>query len=108
MAIMITMWIFLGVFVLFGIWKHHQFLNYLRVNHEDVWESLGRPTLLLNNSVLNGLNTQKFIFTRAYRKQNDENLTKVGNFLLGFMVFFLFYFLGFIAVFFYVGLNGMG
>jgi len=105
MTIMITMWMFLGVFVVFGLWKHSRFLNYLRDNHRAVWESLGSPSLILNNSILNGLKTQKFIFTRAYRKQNDINLTKAGNFLLGYLIFYLLYFASFIVLFFYVGLR---
>jgi hypothetical protein len=49
-------------------------MNYLKRVHPAKWEELGSPSILLNNSIRNGLSTSGFIFGGKYRQLNDPRL----------------------------------
>lgn len=58
------------------IFKMRILLTYLKENHTKKWEELGRPTLIMNNSIENSLNILRFIW-----KQEDLNDKKMGGVL---------------------------
>jgi hypothetical protein len=50
--------------------------SYLKRVHPDTWLKLGSPSFL-NNSVLNGCRTTRFIFVSEYRSLSDPRLTRM-------------------------------
>jgi hypothetical protein len=53
----------------------------LRTRHPATYDSIGRPTLFLNNSIKNGLLTTRFLLGRHYRKIQDPELHSLCGFL---------------------------
>ncbi len=62
--------IYLGVY--------RAFLKRLESHHPEVWNELGKPTLVLNNGIANGWATGKFILLSRYRALEDESLSRLG------------------------------
>jgi hypothetical protein len=67
----------------------------LRTRHPEKYEAMGRPTLIMNNSISNNLSFMRFLFRREWRALNDHRLAALGNSML---VFFVAYTVVFIAV----------
>jgi len=61
----------IGLLYFFAI---NKVINLLKNNHPLKYEKLGKPSLFLNNSIQNGLNLVRFIFTSD--DLNDVELTK--------------------------------
>lgn len=53
------------------------FMKYLERVHRDTWLELGSPSIILNNSIQNGLLTLRFLFSGRYRTLNDPKLAKL-------------------------------
>ena len=68
------------IFVLAMI-LHGLFLRRLRREHPEVWESLGRPTLIMNNSPRNSLASLKYLFTAQYRDLPDQRFVRYCDLL---------------------------
>jgi hypothetical protein len=51
------------------------FMNYLKRTHPVKWEELGRPSIMLNNSIRNGLATLGFIFGAKHRELHDPRVS---------------------------------
>ena len=66
----------------------------LRQNHREVYESLGSPSLLLNNSIRNGWLSLRFLMRGDYRDVNDDRVRKLGNVMRVFFVAYVLWFLG--------------
>ena len=67
-------------------------LRALRIDHEGEWVEMGRPSLILGNSIRNGLAVVQFLFTRSYRELASRRVrllgaTSFGLLLLGILVF---------------------
>ncbi len=71
------MFIGLGILFLLGFALHHTLLTHLRSHHETLWESLGKPTLFMNNSASNNLSTQKFIWASSSLAIPDPDLRRL-------------------------------
>lgn len=63
--------LFVGLFFL-----NANFLRRLETMHQEKWSELGRPTLVLNNSIKNNLATFYFLKNRDFEALNDAELTK--------------------------------
>jgi hypothetical protein len=74
----------------------------LETRHPEKYESMGKPSLIANNSLSSNLTFMKFIFKREWRNLDDSGLSDLGKFML---VFFVIYMLGFLALFFSVSLG---
>jgi len=72
---------FIGWFVMCG-----QFLRMLRTRHEQRWIALGKPSLILNNSISNGIAVTRFLWRRKYMELEDERLTRLGSFMLVYQI----------------------
>jgi hypothetical protein len=59
-----------------------QFLRMLRTRHEQTWIALGKPSLILNNSISNSIAVTRFVWRREYMELEDEWLTRFGGFML--------------------------
>ena len=65
----------------------------LRTRYPETFEKMGKPSLIMNNSISNNLSFMKFLYGRKWRTLDDEGLATLGNSIL---VFFLFYLIGFV------------
>jgi len=52
------------------------FLKVLRERHPAVWESLGEPSLFLNNSIANSLAVLRFLWRKDYEALNDPDFAE--------------------------------
>ena len=87
---------FIGLIILFilGFVLHHSLLTHLRSQHGALWETLGKPTLFMNNSISNNMSTQKFIWGKASLELDDPRLRRL---ILTNRVFTIIYGIWFIA-----------
>lgn len=70
------------VFICMGGMALHGFLlRMLRRDHPAVWESLGKPTLIANNSPKNSLATLRFLFRGDFEELDDARLVRYCRFL---------------------------
>lgn len=64
-----------------GMALHGFLLRMLRLEHPTIWESLGRPSLIANNSPQNSLATLRFLFKGDYEDLDDAKLVRYCRFL---------------------------
>ena len=80
------------VAVIFGLGIHYHFLRELRSRHPQVWDSLGRPTLVMNNSISNGLAVLRFLSRKDYEALDDPGFAqfagRVRTFDICYTIFF--------------------
>ncbi len=62
-----------------GLLLTHVLLRRLRTHHPDTWAELGKPTLVLNNTISNSLRTCRFIWDGEYRVLDDRLLDRLGT-----------------------------
>jgi hypothetical protein len=74
---------------LIGLALNAFFLRRLRQNFPAVWESLGRPTLIANNSPRNSLSTLRYILTAEFRELPDSNFIRYCEFVRAFNILYL-------------------
>lgn len=75
----ILSWILMGVLFITGFIWDTLFFKHLKKEHSEKWNELGRPTIILNNSIKNNISMSFFIKNREYEKLNDPELTRLGN-----------------------------
>ena len=63
---------------------------------------MGKPSLIMNNSLSSNITFMKFLFKREWRELNDSGLTTLSKSML---VFFAIYMVGFLTLFFSVPLG---
>lgn len=56
--------------------------NRLEECHPEKYNSLGRPSLISNNSPSNNIKFIKFLFKRDWKDLNDEKVASLGNNLI--------------------------
>lgn len=56
--------------------------KYLECMHHSLWVDLGRPHILLNNSMVNSVRVIRFLIERQFLDVNDEVLTRKAQFAL--------------------------
>jgi len=93
--------LFVALFVsaICGLALQWTFLSRLRGQHLPTWEALGRPTLFLNNSIMNSTAVLRFLWRRGYRTLGDEQLARLGNFLRCYLAAYLLFFMVVIVLF---------
>jgi hypothetical protein len=64
-----------------GIVLHARFLRALRQRYPRVWESLGRPTMIRNNTIRNSRAAQRFLRRREYETLEDPDLSALCDIL---------------------------
>ncbi len=57
------------------------FLRRLKNDHPQVWEKLGRPTLILNNTITNGLAVFRFVQWGEYESLKDDSFIQFSRFM---------------------------
>lgn len=89
--------------VFFWFYLCHRMFGILRTRHPEKYEAMGKPTLIMNNSISNNLSFIKFLFKREWRALDDGALENLGN---GMLVFVVFYTVLFVSLFLGVLLGG--
>ncbi|WP_432454693.1 hypothetical protein ACRRS0_04260 [Agarivorans sp. QJM3NY_29] len=92
--------LFCSVFVWFFLC--YRLFKILETRHPEKYESMGKPSLIMNNSLSSNITFMKFIFKREWRELNDSGLATLGKFML---VFFAIYIVGFLTLLFSVPLG---
>ena len=69
-----------------------RFHSTLRDKFPEIWESLGRPTLFLNNSIGTGLAIRRFLRKRAYEKTGDAEFIHFCTMFRYYRQFYVIYF----------------
>jgi len=92
--------LFCSVFVWFYLC--HKMFGILRIRHPEKYEAMGKPTLIMNNSISNNLSFMKFLFKREWQELNDDGLASLGK---GMLVFLVIYTAIFFSLFFSVPLG---
>lgn len=92
--------LFCSVFVWFFLC--YRLFKILETRYPEKYESMGKPSLIMNNSLLSNITFMKFLFKREWRELNDSGLATLGKFML---VFFAIYTVGFFVLFFSVSLG---
>lgn len=90
----------LGSLVVIGLLLYNSVLKKLRRDHNGTWESLGSPSLFLNNSLVNSARVLGFVFMRKHRSLKDGTLSSICDFLLVYYLIFSAYFVVYIYLFF--------
>jgi hypothetical protein len=88
------------VFVWFALC--HRLFKSLQTRHPEKYEAMGRPSLIINNSLSNNISFMKFLFKREYLDLNDPGISKLAQFML---IYLLVYLIGFMFLFLSVPLG---
>jgi hypothetical protein len=99
-ALLPILFITLVVSAVFGLALQHNFLTRLRKRHTQTWEALGRPTLLLNNSLTNSFAVLQFLWRREYHALDDSQSVKLAGILRVFLAVYVLLFVSTITTFF--------
>ena len=65
------------------------FLRYLRLHHRDTWEKLGSPSLVMNNSIRNGLAVTRWLWAKEFLDLEDPRLTRFAKSMLLYQILYL-------------------
>ncbi|MCL1050455.1 hypothetical protein L2755_12565 [Shewanella abyssi] len=90
--------LFLSVLVWFFLC--HRLFKILELRHPEKYESMGKPSLIMNNSISNNMAFMRFLFKSEWRELDDSGVTSLSK---GMLVFFLLYSAVFLV--FFVGIN---
>jgi|ERR1035437_5711222 hypothetical protein len=80
--------------VVVGLAMQHRLLKDMRTRHAAVWESLGSPTLIMNNSVSNNLAVMRFLWRKEYQSIDDPDFVALARavriYSIAYLIFFAF------------------
>ena len=85
---------FCSVFVWFFLC--YRLFKILETRHPEKYESMGKPSLIMNNSLSGNITFMKFLFKREWRYLDDTGLATLGKSML---VFFAIHTVGFLVLF---------
>jgi len=86
--------LFCSIFVWFFLC--YKLFKILEIRHPEKYENMGRPSLIMNNSLASNITFMKFLFKQEWRALNDTGLAALCTTML---IFFGFYLVGFLALF---------
>ena len=72
--------LFCSVFIWF--YMCHKMFSILRTRHPEKYQTMGKPSLIMNNSFTNNLSFMKFLFKREWQDLNDDGLASLGKGML--------------------------
>ena len=75
--------------VFLGLYLSHRLYRILETRHPEKYEAMGKPSLIMNNSISNNISFIKFLFKLEWKELNDPGLSKLSGFLLVFSVVYL-------------------
>ncbi len=92
--------LFCSVFVWFFLC--YRLFKILETRHPEKYDSMGKPSLIMNNSLSTNITFMKFLIKREWQGLNDSGLALLSKSML---VFFVIYMLGFLSMFFAIPLG---
>jgi hypothetical protein len=90
----------LAVFFLIGIAVFSSLLHRLSSRHIDLWEKLGKPGILRNNSVAHNMALLRFLLRREFRAAGDPALSCLAVVYLVYAVSYLSFFISIVVLLF--------
>ena len=90
--------VFIVLIVSILIWFYlcARFDTILKKRHPMIYEEIGKPNLLTNNTFSNNILFFKFLFSNEWKKLNDQKLIKLAQFMklffIGYICFLLYIF----------------
>lgn len=84
--------IMLGVLfcaVLVWFFLCYQLFRILETRHPTKYEAMGKPSLIMNNSISNNIRFLRFLFRREWQGLGDSGLESLSKFMLGFFTAYL-------------------
>lgn len=100
--ILFSLFILILILFIFGIFLTHRFIKELKNNHQEVWKSLGSPTMFLNNSIYNNAKFFDFVVRKRYLTTDDQKLIKLGKILRTYSIFYLIIFIIFFPIYIFL------
>jgi hypothetical protein len=79
--------LFVSVFVWFGLCM--RLFKLLETRHPEKYNAMGRPSLIMNNSLSNNISFMKFLFKQEYRELNDHSIQKLGQVMRAFSLVYM-------------------
>ena len=73
--------VIVGICILAWLVMCVRLFTILRTRHPQIYESLGKPSLFMNNSVQNNIATLRFLLGRHFAGLNDIPLKKLCSFM---------------------------
>lgn len=67
------------VSVIYYLYLVSKLFNLLKLNHYQAWVDLGKPSLVINNSISNSVSAAAFIRERRFENLGDDALNIIGN-----------------------------
>jgi len=91
-----------SLFVMVIIWFAlcMKLFKILRNRHPGIYEDMGEPSLLANNTFANNIGLVKYLFKRKWSTLNDSELEKLSNVMLVYWCVYFASFISFIALMF--------
>jgi hypothetical protein len=83
--------LFIAIFVWFFLCN--KMFKTLALRHPEKYEAMGKPSLIMNNSLSNNVSFIKFLFKREWRDLNDPSVTSLGKIMCVFIMLYLALFL---------------
>lgn len=80
--------VFLMVSVSFWMYMSNKLFKMLKNRHPEIYKSMNRPDVILNNSPNTGIKLMNFISNRKHKTLNDKELSRLSDFML--IYFFLY------------------
>lgn len=77
----------------------------LRIQHAAIYEELGSPTLIWNNSMRNQWLFFKFLFQGHWKSLGDQPLSKAAGFMRVWLVLYMVGFIAFTVVLYHFGIQ---
>jgi len=99
-AVVIAIFAGLGLLLIVGALQMNELIRMLRDRHENLYASLGRPTLILNNLVSNSARLMAFIWTGRFRETSDQQLIHCASRLRAIQAAYFILFAGALCLFF--------
>ena len=75
---------------IFGLYLSHRVYKALESRHPEKFKMMGKPSLLMNNSVANNLLFTRYLFKREWRELDDPALSKLSALVLVYFVMYIF------------------
>jgi len=91
----------LGVLFVVGIILDAVLLSYLKNRQPQVWQTLGQPSLFLNNSIRNNMSMIKFLWKKEYLGANDSTLNLIARLTYYFGIFYMMFLIGLLILIFF-------
>jgi len=79
-----------------GILSIRSLFTYIKNSYRELWDALGRPSLILNNSIGNNIRFFSFLKKNEFIRFDDKTMTKKCMFIKR---FFIVYILCFVLLF---------